>query len=189
MGIRSTCEFYRLDTAFSLWLPVLSATMFLISIQPGATAENPPPACLTAQRVEAGIVRIIDSQTVETATGQRVRLAAIEAPNSIIATASGKNIGLIKRARSLLSKLTLNKKVLLVFDSGKPDRYNRRRAHILISPPGKKTHTWVQGEMIARGMARAFPNTSEAACFKSLLEIEKSARLKKSACGRTGFTG
>ena len=33
--------------------------------------------------------------------------------------------------------------------------------------------------MIARGMARAFPNTSGAACFKPLLEIEKSARLKK----------
>ncbi len=187
MRIRSTCEFYRSYIAFSLWWPVLSATMFLTSIQPGATAENPPPACLTAQRVEAGIVRIIDSQTVETATGQRIRLAEIEAPNSIIAAASGKNIGLIKRARGLLAKLTLNKKVLLVLDSGKPDRYNRRRAHILVSPSGRNPRTWVQGEMVARGMARAFPNTSEAACFKSLLEIEKSARLKKTGLWNNRF--
>jgi len=160
-------------------ISVLAAALVLTSWQPGATAENAPPACLTAQRVQATIVRIIDSQTIETATGQRIRLAAIEAPNSIITTRAGKNTGLISRARTLLMRLTLNKKVSLVFDAGKPDRYGRKFAHILVFSSGKSTNTWVQAEMLARGLARAFPNTVDATCFQPLLEIEKAARLKK----------
>jgi len=166
---------------------VLAATLVLTSLQPGATAENAPPACLVAQRSEATIVRIVDSQTIETATGQRVRLAAIEAPNSIIATRDGKNTDLISYARTLLTRLTLNKKVSLVFDADKPDRYGRRFAHILVLPSGKSTNTWVQAEMITRGLARAFPNTVDATCFQPLLDMEKAARLKKTGLWKSRF--
>jgi len=179
VSLRSIHVLSPLDIIFSVLLTVLAAALVLTSSQPGATAENAPPACLVAQRVEATIVRIVDSQTIETATGQLIRLAAVEAPNSIITTKGGKNMGLIKRARNLLTRLTLNKKVSLVFDTGKPDRYSRKFAHILVFPSGKSTETWVQAAMVARGLARAFPNTVDATCFKPLLEIEKAARLKK----------
>ncbi len=179
MSFRSIHVFSPLDITFSAWPALLAAALVLTSSQPGATVENAPPACLSAQRVETTIVRIIDSQTIETATGELIKLAAIEAPNSIITTRDGKNMGLIKRARNLLTRLTLNKKVNLVFDTQKPDRYGRKFAHILVFPSGKSTNTWLQAEMIARGLARAFPNTVEATCIKPLLEIEKAARAKK----------
>ncbi len=180
MNLRSIYVFSPLDITFSVWPALLAAALVLSSSQPGATAENAPPTCLSAQRVEATIVRIIDSQTIETATGKLIRLAAIEAPNSIIITTrDGKNIGLIKRARNLLTRLTLNKKVKLVFDTQKPDRYGRNFAHILVFPSGKSTNTWLQAEMVSRGLARTFPNTIEATCIKPLLEIEKAARAKK----------
>jgi len=179
VSFRSIHVFSPLDITFSTWPALLAAALVLTSSQPGATAENAPPACLSAQKVEATIVRIIDSQTIETATGELIRLAAIEAPNSIITTRDGKNMGLIKRARNLLTRLTLNKKVNLVFDTQKPDRYGRKFAHILVIPSGKSTNTWLQAEMIIKGLARAFPNTVEATCIKPLLEIEKTARAKK----------
>ena len=168
-----------LDITFSVWRAVLSAALVLTSSLPGAAVENAPPACLAAPGVEATIVRIVDSQTIQTATGKLIRLAAIEAPNSIMTTRGGKNMRLIRRARNLLARLTLNKKVNLVFDAGKPDRYGRRFAHILVFLSGKNASIWVQAAMVARGLARAFPNTRDATCIEPLLEIEKAARSKK----------
>ncbi len=187
MNFISIRELSRSDCVLSWRLSLLGSIFVLVSSQPGAGGEDRPPDCMPAMPVEATIVSIVDSQTVETARGVRVKLAAIEAPSAGIIIKGRKNMDPVSRARKLLRQLTLNKTVSLVFDASKPDRYGRRLAHILAPSSGKTTTTWVQAEMITRGLARSFPNTPDATCIKQLLKIETVARLNKTGLWNKRF--
>lgn len=187
MNLRSIHVFFHSGIAFILWWSLLTGALVVTSSQPGITTENQPLGCMAKPWVEAKVVRIVGSQTVETAKGLRVKLASIKVPNLITTNQGVRNASLVKRARKLLTQLTLNKKVALVFDTSKPDRYGRKLAHILVFSTSKSPNTWVQAEMITRGLARIFPNTIDAPCITQLLEMEKAARLKRTGMWKNRF--
>ena len=163
----------------SMWLPALLAAVVFAFSLPEAHAENRQLDCNASSAMKDKVVRIIDSHTVETATGLVIKLASIEALNTQVSGKGRKNAGLIKRSRKLLAQLILNKNVVIKFVSDKSDRYGRRIAHIFIPTLKQGLSTWVQAEMIKKGLARVFPNTRKASCVTELLKYETEARLNK----------
>jgi len=162
-----------------LRLALLTLTFFIASSSHRAFAEKALPACLSGALIKATIVRVIDAKSIETAGGIVIKLAAVEAPDTRETFRDKRKSRLIIRASRLLTRLTLNKPVFLVFDTDKPDRYSRRSAYVFTSSPGEKALIWVQAKMIRQGLARAFPNTQNATCIKQLLQVEKKARAAK----------
>jgi len=170
-----------------MWPPLLAAILVLASTQPGASAGDGLPDCVAAPSSTATIVKVINTYTVETATGRNIRLAAITTPATGATLKGRKNTQLATRTRQLLERLTLNKSVKLVFSSKRTDRYDRRSAHVFVPSRNKNTTLWVQGEMIGSGLARAFPNTPDATCIKQLLKFEKDARNKRAGLWNSRF--
>jgi endonuclease YncB( thermonuclease family) len=187
VGARSSLNLRCLDPARSIWVTFLTAVFVLNLPLPARSAEDRWQECASASQIQARVVRIINSQVVETATGLRIRLAAIEAPNRGTSIKSAKNQALVRRAHKLLVQLTLNKPVSLVFDARKPDRYGRMIAHVFIPTARKPANRWVQAAMIKQGLARAFPNTNDASCIKQLLQLEKEARTRKTGLWNNRF--
>jgi len=187
MSTRFNPDLWNLGVIRSFWLAFYTAVFVLNSSQPGHSAGDGITNCTSVAPVQARIVRIIDSQVVETATGLLIKLAAIEAPTTGTSIEAGKNPALVRRARKLLAQLTLNKSVSLIFDARKPDRYGRRIAHVFIPSASNTSNIWVQAEMIKQGLARAFPNTIDATCIGQLLSLEKQARTKKTGLWRNRF--
>ncbi len=170
---------YRLLSTRLVWLSILAAVFTIAPPQYVAVAIEIFPQCIPVTRTQTTIVRIISADTLETASGLRVKLAAIEAPRAMTILKGQKNKSFTRRAHKLLTRLVLEKSVTLAFDSDRPDRYGRRTAHVFIVTPKKKTPTWLQAAMIKKGLARAFPNTQKAPCIKPILAFEKDARAKK----------
>ena len=162
-----------------VWLSFLGIAFILIPPQYVAASIDVLPQCIPATRSQTTIIRIISSDTLETASGLRVKLAAIETPRAMTSLKKQKTKSFAWRARKLLTRLALGRPVTLAFNTDEPDRYGRRIAHIFITSSKKTTYVWVQAAMIKNGLARAFPNTQKAPCIKSILVFEKDARSKK----------
>jgi len=170
-----------------MWRPLLAAVFVLAATQPGVSASDMLPDCVGAPSSTATIVRVINTYTVEIATGSNIKLAAIATPTISTTLKGRENTRLATRARQLLERLTLNKSVKLVFSSKGSDRYGRRVAHVFVPSRKKNMNLWVQGEMIKDGLARAFPNTPDATCIKQLLKFEKDARTKTAGLWNSRF--
>ncbi len=187
MRARANPDLWNLGATRPFWLAFFTAIFVLNSSQSGRGAGDWLANCTLAAPVQARVVRIIGSQVIETATGLLIKLAAVETPAGGVGIKRTKNQVVVKHARKLLSQLTLNKPVSLVFDAKKPDRYGRRIAHIFVRSALNTSTVWVQAEMIKQGLARAFPNTVDASCIQQLLSLEKKARTKKSGLWKYRF--
>ncbi len=187
MNAKSNPDLWHLGVKRIFWLAFFATVFVLNSPLPARSAEDWLPECASVSPTQARVVRIIDSQVVETATGLLIKLAAIEAPTRGTGIKGSENLTLVRRARKLLAQLTLNKSVSLVFDARKPDRYGRMIAHVFIPSASKPVNRWVQAAMIKQGVARAFPNTQDASCIKPLLQLENEARTRKTGLWKSRF--
>lgn len=110
--------------------------------------------------VRSGEVLNLDS-------GLEVRLAGIEAPNG--------SEPLANEARVLLSAAVLGKPVTLLYGGLKRDRYERALAHVRLEA-GRR---WMQGEVLAAGLARVRTYPDNRALAAEMLEAEARARRAK----------
>lgn len=110
--------------------------------------------------VRSGEVLNLDS-------GLEVRLAGIEAPNG--------SEPLADEARDLLSAAVLNKPVSLLYGGLKRDRYARALAHVRVDA-GRR---WMQGEVLAAGLARVRTYRDNRALAVEMLNAEARARRAK----------
>ena len=82
--------------------------------------------------------------------------------------------------RKHLESLVSGKAVDLAFAGRRLDRYGRQLAHVFLTQPVvlNKTQSrhWVQGDLLARGLARAYTLPGNAACIDDLLTHENQAR-------------
>lgn len=119
------------------------------------------------------VKRVIDGDTfvVENGTkkGDKVRLIGVDAPET--RNTSRKKIGYYgEESKVFLTKLLTNKKVRLLADVGKRDRYGRILAYVYL---GK---TFVNAELVKKGYAQVYtvpPNIKYAELF---VELEREAR-------------
>jgi hypothetical protein len=73
-----------------------------------------------------------------------------------------------------LRDLVLGKSVALAFAGERTDRYGRLQAHAFLV--GAEARVWVQGHLVAEGLARAYALAGNRACTRELLTAEAAVR-------------
>lgn len=119
------------------------------------------------------VKRVVDGDTfvVENGTkkGDKVRLIGVDAPET--RNTSRKKIGYYgEESKVFLTKLLTNKKVRLVEDVGKRDRYGRILAYVYL---GK---TFVNAELVKKGYAQVYTVPPNVKYAKLFVELEREAR-------------
>ena len=137
----------------------------------------PPAAALMTGLAPGGsarVVGVIDGDTVVLDDGREVRLVGTQAPKLPLGRDGFAAWPLADEAKRELEKLVLGRTVELGFGGQRSDRHGRSLAHLYL-PDG----TWVQGEMVQRGLARAYTFADNRALVAELLAAERAARLAR----------
>ncbi|HPF45712.1 MAG: thermonuclease family protein [Alphaproteobacteria bacterium] len=117
------------------------------------------------------VIEIIDGDTLRLENNIEVRLVGLQAPKIALGRKNFNPWPLGNEAKDTLAALALNKNVTLLYGGRKMDRYGRALAHLFL-----EDGTWIQGEMVKRGMARVYSFADNRSVVEELLEEEKIAR-------------
>ncbi len=93
------------------------------------------------------VVNVIDGDTFEIATGEKVRLICVNAPES------GEE-GYVK-SKNFLEKLILGKEVILEMDTTDKDSYDRLLRYVYLD--NNETKIFINREIVKEGHAIVFP--------------------------------
>jgi endonuclease YncB( thermonuclease family) len=135
-----------------------------------AAAAAPLPAGLQVEG-RAVVREVIDGDTLRLADGRSVRLVGILVPKAPAEGARAPVWPLAQAARSVLAELAEGREVVIAYDGPRSDRHNYVLAHL-----ASATGLWLQGELVARGMARVYTEPDSRAAAAELLAIEAQAR-------------
>jgi micrococcal nuclease len=123
------------------------------------------------------VARVIDGDTIELNSGDRVRYIGIDTPETRKKNASGRWIydpeAFGKEATELNRQLVEGKKIRLEFDIEKRDKYNRLLAYVFVGD------VFVNARLVEEGLAQLLtipPNVKYTDLFKKL---QKKARGEK----------
>ena len=124
------------------------------------------------------MAEVIDGSTVLLDDGETVRLAGIETPRGPGGGADTPAAQLAVDARQALAAQVQGRRVALASGDTGRDRYGRLRAHLVRTDDGN----WVQGALLAAGLARVHSLIDDRAAVAAMLAIESRAR-----AGRLGI--
>lgn len=119
--------------------------------------------------MEATVQRVVDGDTVELSTGEKVRLIGVDTPETVKPNHPVEPYG--KEASDFSKQLLTGQKVTLKFDVEPYDKYKRLLAYMYL-----QDGTFVNEKLVRDGYARIMtipPNVAHADLF---LEAEREAR-------------
>lgn len=122
----------------------------------------------------AMVVEVIDGDTIRLHDGQQVRLVGIQAPKLSLGRPNFIDWPKAEDAKSLLEKISLNKKVSIYLNQQLVDPHQRLLAHVVT-----EDGFWLQEEMLMQGMARVYSFPDNRRLIKEMLTIEEKARHRK----------
>lgn len=128
-----------------------------------ATGGGPARAAMLEPGPEVTVGRAVDGATLLLADGTTLRLVGLAAPPARSASDA--------EARQALAALVAGGTVRLAFDGAERDRYGRMVAHAY-APDGR----WLQGELLARGLARVQTAPDHRGLAAAMLAVESAAR-------------
>ncbi len=148
---------------------------------PVRAEEADPLPCGGTALTQARVLRVPDGRSLLLDDGREVRLAGIEVP---LPTAPGReppegdaSATAATAATAGLDALAAGDTVALREAAAGPDRYGRLVAYAYVLRDDDRL--FVQGEMLAAGLARVGDRDFTRACLASLLEQEAAARAAK----------
>jgi micrococcal nuclease len=137
-----------------------------------ADARERTPA---TRAVASGTVHsIVDGDTLVLKDGVEVRLVGLQAPKLPLGRTGFRAWPLAEEAKAALEELALGKTLRLSYGGLRIDRHGRLLAH-LHDADGR----WIQGEMLARGMARVYSFADNRARVPEMLALETAARAQR----------
>ncbi|MEQ1715115.1 MAG: thermonuclease family protein, partial [Hyphomicrobium sp.] len=178
-----------LPSAWCSGLAVVTALIVPAHAEARSDAKPSPPqaeACTLEPGPVRTVTRIIDAETIGLDDASEVRLAGAMPPRARDSGAQAGAWPLETTALSALADLVLGKSVELAYGEQKSDRYGRRRAHVFVRTPSQ-ARVWVQGELLTRGLARAYALPSDGACLAELVAHERVARDAKAGLWAVGL--
>lgn len=116
------------------------------------------------------VIEIIDGDTLLLDNNMEVRLVGLQAPKIALSRKNFKEWPLGYEAKQALADITLNKNVSLYYGGRKMDRYGRLLAHLFLNDG-----TWIQGEMLKKGMARVYSFADNRSIIPEMMTEEKIA--------------
>ncbi|WP_404401690.1 thermonuclease family protein [Pelagibacterium halotolerans] len=122
----------------------------------------------------ARVVSISDGDTVDLDTGLTVRLVGMQAPKLPLGRDGFEAWPLGEEAKTALADLVLGETVRLYYGGETRDRHGRALAHLFID--GSDGPVWVQGEMLANGLARVYSFPDNRSCLAELYAAERIGR-------------
>lgn len=149
----------------------------------GLLSSIPVLAADVAPGETVAVREVIDGDTLVLESGGSVRLVGIQAPKLPLGRPDFAEWPLAEAARAALSDLTRGQSVTLSFGGARADRYGRLLAQLHRQSDG----VLVQGEMLARGMARVYTFSDNRALAAEMLAIEAAARAAKRGIWRHPF--
>lgn len=141
---------------------------------PPAAGEAGSPLARLQAGERAVVVEIVDGDTVVLDDGWQVRLVGIQAPKLPLGRKNFQKWPLADESRTALERLSLNREVQLAYGGLRVDRHGRRLAHLFLLDG-----TWIQGEMLARGLARVYSFPDNRAIVDEMLVAERDARRRE----------
>ena len=136
--------------------PALAAPVVLAALQPAGSAE---------------VADIVDGDTLVLADGRQVRLVGIQAPKAALGRAGFEPWPLADEAGAALAELALGRSVSLGVGGAGTDRHGRVLAQLY-----RDDGLWLQGELLARGLARVYSFADNRALVAEMLALERHAR-------------
>ena len=127
------------------------AFLLVVLLLPLAAARAEAVVEALEQGVTSPAVEVVDGDTLLLENGTEVRLVGIQAPELALGRAGFKPWPLAEQAKQGLEALALGKMLTLYYGGRKLDRYGRALAHLL-----RADGLWLQGELLAAGMARVY---------------------------------
>ncbi len=100
-----------------------------------------------------------------------MRLVGLQAPKLALGRRNFSDWPLAVEARERLAALVEHEEVQLFYGGRREDRYGRHLAHLYLAD-GR----WVQGVMVAEGLARVYSFPDNRSCVLELLRLEGQAR-------------
>ncbi|MGG1660219.1 thermonuclease family protein [Brevibacillus sp. NRS-1366] len=141
--------------------------LFLLAMLLGACSASGQPQA--NGEMEATVKRVVDGDTFELATGEKVRMIGMDTPETVKPNHPVDPYG--KEASNFTKELLADQKVTLKFDVEPYDKYKRLLAYVYL-PDG----TFVNEKLVRDGYARIMtipPNVAHADLF---LAAEREAR-------------
>lgn len=179
-------------TAFcdDAWQPMVPSAHFVLGLVlcacaglvplSAAAADSPEPSTPACAGLTPGsartVVRIVDGETVGLDDGSELRLIGALAPRAIDVGAEAGTWPWEGKARDALQALVLGTSIELKFGGERLDRYGRLQAHVHLIEGDQRR--WLQGHLLAQGLARAYTVAGNRACAHELLAAEQAAREK-----------
>lgn len=164
-------------------VPFLALILVLLNVSAKADVRDSLKAGETAI-----VSSVVDGDTVVLGHpiqgASEIRLVGIQAPKLSLGRRNFKAWPLSPESKIALEKLTLGKSVQLFYGGTNMDRHGRLLAHLFL-PDG----TWVQGEMLAQGMARVYTFPDNRSVTDQMYESEQQARSKRSGIWYNPFYG
>ncbi|HEU0018440.1 MAG TPA: thermonuclease family protein, partial [Methyloceanibacter sp.] len=117
-----------------------------------------------------------DGGTLALTDGTLVRLINAKAPAAPIAARNDRPWPFVAEAKQALTELASGAEVELRFGGDKADRHGRTLAQVYVVKGGERL--WLQGELVAKGLARVYSFPDNHACVDDLLAREAEARAK-----------
>ncbi len=152
-----------------------------ILLASGAGAAGLPGALTVSEQADAA--GAADADTVLLKDGRSVRLAGLLAPKPPPGREAGRPWPIADEARKALDALVAGRAVGLAYDTRRGDRYGRLVAHVVVGGQ------WVQGEMLARGLARVETAGDSRAGAAEMLAMEAAARSERRGLWRLDVYG
>ncbi len=148
----------------------LAIVAALLLVQSPAAGEPRVPEPLIAESL-GRVVEIVDGDSLVLEDERRVRLVGLQAPKLPLGRPNFEPWPLSDEAKAAIADLTLGEEVILAHGGRREDRHGRRLAHLFL-----EDGTWVQEEMLRRGLARVYSFADNRALVDHLLRVEREAR-------------
>jgi endonuclease YncB( thermonuclease family) len=150
---------------------LLAATCLSFAL-PSASAL----ACELSEPQKGTVAEVKDGETLQLTDGTVVRLVNAKAPIAPIAAQGDRPWPMVNEAKEALSKLASGAEVELRYGGTRADRHGHALAQVYVVKGGERI--WLQGELVAKGLARVYSFPDNHACVSELLAREAEARAK-----------
>ncbi len=154
-----------------------AAPLAVVLAASGVRAENKLPAtpsCPVERGEMRAVARVLDGETLRLDDGRELRLAGALAPRASDVGAQAGAWPPENETRAALAGLAEGRSVTLWHDARRLDRYGRVLAQVTVGTDADAT--WLQGALVARGLARAYGRPGVDACTAALAALEGPAR-------------
>ena len=145
-----------------------------VSLTPTPSLPSPQPKVLPLQIESVLVTRVIDGDTIELSTGQKLRYIGIDTPETVHPQKGVQCFGVAASAEN--KRLVENQTVYLVKDVSETDRYGRLLRYVYLSPEASVSGM-VNALLVQGGFAKSSsypPDIAQQSVFQNL---ETEARL------------